>query len=547
MNNNAFNVSVMDVEKFVEKNICQRVTTTLSKQPSSHLFHPEGIFSEEIFGQLNTEERMTRFGYVDLNTPIITPVLFRMVKALAPWHIDVMAGKQNAVFDNGTKELRKSFDPADPTGFTFYISVFPDIVFKESKSISRSEKIKTLNHYRKIGIYLKYLVEPAGLRDVIEDESGRQKIEDINKLYIQLISYTNALSNQAASSTIYDPIKFNIQSKAVEIYSYIDNILDGKRGFLRGQFGKRNIALGTRNVITATNYSANSPDDPQFLKPTETLVGLFQTMKGMQPLIVHYIKTIFTIPIFGEDIDQTSVPVIDPKTLEIVYADIPENERDSFISSDEITEMISKFGSNDFRTSPVKVYDRKNEFYYLYMMYDDGRTVRLFSTLASFEESFPKYNKKYIRPMTYTDMMYIVTYLASRDRHCFITRYPVLGDGSCYPSQIHLASTTPSRKVKLIIPSSNTNIDLPDYPILGKPFIDGVSLASPRLNGLGADHDGDTVSVNFVMLDESNEECKKYLDSPRSMVDTNANLIASSSTDLIDYTLFALTHTMEDL
>lgn len=547
MKTNAFNVSVMDVENFIERNICQPVTTTLIKQPSSHAYHPDGIFSEDIFGQINTPERIARFGYVDLNTTIITPVLFRMVKALAPWHVDVMAGRQMATFDKATGLLEKSSTDEGDTGFSFYMKVFPDIKFKESKSISRSEKIQVLDRTRKRGMYQRYLIEPAGLRDIEEDETGRQKIEDINKLYIQLVSYTKALGDGSSKSRIYDPIRFNVQMKAVEIYSYLDNMMDGKRGFLRGQYGHRNVALGTRNVITATNYSANSPDDPQFLKPTETLVGLFQVMKGMQPLVIHHLKTVFTYPTFGEEIDQTTIPLTDPKTYELVYVDVSEDERESFTNSDELAGMISRFGADDFRSMPVKVYSRDGKPFYLRALYDDGRRIMMFSSIVDLKRVIPDFKKEYIRPMTYIDMMYICTYLSALGRHCFITRYPVLGDGSCYPSEIHVATTTPSRKVKLLDNDGNTQIEFSDYPILGKQYIDGVSLASPRLNGLGADHDGDTVSVNFVLLDEANEECKTYLQSPRSMVDTNANLIASSSTDLIDYALFGLTHVQEDL
>lgn len=547
MSNLAFNVKVMDVEDFVKRHLCQEVKSTFITEPSSYRYHSEGIFSEEIFGQLNTPDRLRRFGYIDLKTKIITPVLFRMIKLLAPWHIEVMAGRQKAFFNEATGELIKSTNTDGDTGFSFYMDVFPKIQFAKSKSISRSEKIEVLDKTRKTSIYIKYLVEPAGLRDISEDQSGRQTIEDINKLYIQLISYTHALQNNP-TSRVYDPIRFNIQSKAVEIYSYLDNMMDGKRGFLRGQFGHRSIALGTANVITATSYSANSPKDPQFLKPTETRIGLYQCMKGTQPLIIHYLKTLFFDLTFGTDLNQTAVAVTDPKTLQVVYIEISDKERESFTTEDAVISMISRYQSYDFRTLPVVVYDHNGSPFYLRMLYDTGRSIGMFSSIDDLKASVPDYKKEYIRPMTYVDMFYIATYPALKGKHAFVTRYPVLGDGSCYPSEVHIATTTPARTVKLHdLKNAQDLFTLPEYPIIGKPYVDGVSLASPRLAGLGADHDGDRVSINFVLTDDGNDECREYLDSPRSMVDTSADLIASKSTDLVDYTLFALSHVPEDL
>ena len=66
---------------------------------------------------------------------------------------------------------------------------------------------------------------------------------------------------------------------------------------------------------------------------------------------------------------------------------------------------------------------------------------------------------------------------------------------------------------------------LPEYPILGNPYQDTVQVGFERLAGLGADYDGDTVSFNGVMSEEANEECKNYLESPRSLIDSLQRLV----------------------
>ena len=91
--------------------------------------------------------------------------------------------------------------------------------------------------------------------------------------------------------------------------------------------------------------------------------------------------------------------------------------------------------------------------------------------------------------MTWAEACYIATELAVEGKHAHVTRYPVLGDGSCYPTKIHLCSTIPGRVVHLIdmtMPEHPVRM-FPEYPILGNAYQDTVVVSFDRLVGLSAD------------------------------------------------------------
>ena len=98
-----FNIKVMDVDDFIQEVGARPVTSLAIHTPSSTEFHPDGLFSEEIFGMIGSEERLkTAFGYIELNTVILAPVIYRHLVKLSAFYEDIMAGKSYAIFDDKT-------------------------------------------------------------------------------------------------------------------------------------------------------------------------------------------------------------------------------------------------------------------------------------------------------------------------------------------------------------------------------------------------------------------------------------------------------------
>lgn len=542
------NIAIMDVDRFIFDNRVLPVTSNLSFEPSTNNFNPDGLYSEEIFGPIGSPDRMLRFGYIELNTQIFNPKIFKIILKLGSLYKDIISGAAYAVFDPVIKDFKRVVgDPMDTpgadTGYSFFVSHFHEISFRTTPSSKRDENIKVIEQYQQRALISRYLVEPAGLRDIVNDSSGRLVQDDVNKLYTSLLLYTRSIP-KGTRSPLYDPVRYQLQSKAQEIYEYIENFLDGKRGFIQGSFARRKVANGTRNVITAAPFIAASPEDPQILAADDVMVGVFQTVMGLKPYTKYAWSAVFTKPIFKNDAG-TRVALTDPKTGKLVYTTITPTERDKWTSGDGVEKLINSLRNTAIRSLPVFIKDEDGKDYALALVYDEGDTIALCRSIEDLERSWPrKVNKDNLRPITYIEVFYLIAEMISYGKHVMITRYPVLEQGSTYVGKIHVVSTTPSRKVEVIdllapdVPPSTMR----QYPVIGASYMDAAMVHPSKLGGLGGDHDGDKVSIEYIMTSDANEECAEYLRSPRSVISTDMRFTTGASTYLVDLCLHNLTY-----
>lgn len=547
-------LSILNYEQRIKDKGYKEVTSNFVHETSSTKFHPEGLFSEEIFGQVTSPERLVRNGYIDLHTTVFHPRIYRILKSLKGLYEEIISGKSYAGFNASIGDFEKaSMDDmeADPkslpwvevgTGFTFFLKYFPKLNIKPTESISRTDKILLLNKYRNMVTVSKWIVVAAGQREYQEDSKGGGASEEINKLYSSLLRLTKALPPKSDSSPVFDTIRYAIQNKINEIHEYGVNFLDGKTGFVQRKYGYRKLAYATRNVITSPNMAAMTPSSPQFHDLFESKIPLFQAAKAFQPLVVFNLKEQFFGSIFN--ISSNNVSLIDWNTNELVYREISETEKNRFMLSDEIVDIINLYRNNKVRFRPVRAQDIDGNWYKLYLMYDTGKEVWIFRNIEEFKQNLAEqdvnFDEQYIRDFTYADMLYISTYFATRGRNVTITRYPAIEPGSIFPSKVHLVSTKPGRIVTFRSHIGN-GLQFPEYPIIGARSVDSTILHPSRLAGLDADFDGDTISVNSVMSKEANDECNAYYDSLGSLIDLNGSLLVNIDTDLINWITFNLT------
>lgn len=535
------NINIMDVDAFIKENNVKAVTSMFIKETSTNVFHSSGLFSEEIFGQIGSPERLISFGYIELKTKILHPIIYNNICRLKAIYEDIMASKVYAIFDNDDKDFVKVEEgqPGAKTGYKFFIDNLPKVKFKVNDSLLRTDKINVIEKYRSSMFITKCLVMPAGIRDMhIED--GKPEKNSINSLYTSLIGYASAMSTELGESDIFDAIRFSIQRKVSEIYDFIFEMIDGKYGFFQRKYGSRNLALGTRNVISPASMAAVSPNSPQFLKSDEVKLPLFQAAKMYLPLCIYNMKLMFFGDVFSQSSDQVSL--IDKKTFKMLYQPVDEEEKNKFLSTEGLEKIIDLYRDREFRFKPVEVYNDDGEAFYIYMVYDLEDEVIVIRSVSSLIEGLKTMGKAFnpdrLRPITYAELIYISTFVAAKDKYATVTRYPAIGEGSTVPCKAHITSTTPSRAVKYIqLERGMDSFIFPEYPVLHASSIDSTVLHPSILGGLGADFDGDTVSVNGVLTKEANEEIGNYLDSIERYVHTNGSLVYSK-TDLISLTLF---------
>jgi hypothetical protein len=220
-------------------------------------------------------------------------------------------------------------------------------------------------------------------------------------------------------------------------------------------------------------------------------------------------------------------------------------EKAKFVTSQATEAIINRFKNTAIRWNPVTVKDENDRDMYLCMVYDQGNRITLFRSIDDLKSFLPEhmvFDKKKVRPITWAEMLYLATYRAAEHRNVMITRYPVLEEGSTYPSKIHLVSTRPSREVKVFdLITQQDELSLPHYPIKEQAaFIDSLIVHSGSLAGLGGDYDGDTGSANYVMSDDGNKQIEDYYGQVKSFLLAEGRFLKGSPTDIVLSTVSAM-------
>lgn len=537
----AIKVKLLDIDKYVEEAALQPVTSHMIYEPSTSIFDSQGLYSEEIFGQIGTVDRYERVSYINLNTKVIQPFLFKAIVSLKVIYKDIIAGKRYAIFDKEKKDFvaAPKDDENANTGYGFFCRHIGEIEFEKKESIRTRDKIANLEKYRDILFMDKILVIAAGMRDV-DTSSDRVQADEINKYYMTLLKYARGLPQNSETNSLYDNVRYRVQLKVNQIYDYLYNIVEGKGGFIQRQYASRDIVSSSRNTIGPSNSKVSHPDDPQYIKCTEIGVPLFEAVATNKILMTHTIRSFFISSIF--DGKSSTVPLINPKSLELEYVEVDESEKEVYTSGDGISTLINRFKHTDFRTKPVAVKAMDNKWWYLYLIYDTGDDIYILRSIEEFKAQYKgTVDMKKMRPMTYLEFFYICGYVATRGKHTSATRYPVIHAYQINSARTHLLSTDPPRKVNFY-PSATSpqSIPLPRYPIIGNPYFDNAVLHKSFLASYGADFDGDQMNVVPLFGDDTNDETREFMFSVRAVVHPTGKLILDICTDNNELTFYNL-------
>ena len=143
------------------------------------------------------------------------------------------------------------------SGINYFISIFKKLDIDKFKK-SRPKNVKFIKDNKNKIFIDKYLVLPAGIRDLSISKTSNQTIvnfSDLSELYTNLIRHTNALGSDSAllPDEIKKPIIEQIQKTVLEINNWIKNRLKGKSGLIRGGLLRKVIDYSGRLVVTTDN------------------------------------------------------------------------------------------------------------------------------------------------------------------------------------------------------------------------------------------------------------------------------------------------------
>jgi hypothetical protein len=450
-------------------------------------FHPDGLFSTEIFGKVGEEKRNRMFSYIELNIPVLHPKIYKSICDLKALYEEILAGKTYAIFDKASKDFIKSDPVKGRTGYAFFMENYNDLEFEERESPKRETSIALVNKYRKDSLFDKFVVLPAGLRDYEIDENGKPSEDEINTLYRRILSTASIVSGVNVGSNLeyLNASRYNLQLAIAAIYDYLENFLSGKGGFVQSKWGSRKVYNSTRNVITSYTQTASEVDSPVNVSIQQTVVGLYQSMRSIAPLAVHHIRDGFLSKVFTGP--NSPAVLINKTTFRKEVVNLNPEHYDNWMTNEGIEKLLSKFSEENIRHDYIEI-----EGYYLGLMYKGEDTYRFVQDVNDIpDEMFSGkvgLGAKELTPITYTELLYLSVKDAVKETPCLVTRYPVSGYGSIYPSFVYLKTTARSEvRYELDDNWQKTNKIANEFPKYGEAFFNSVSPAPPSLGRLAAD------------------------------------------------------------
>jgi hypothetical protein len=468
-------IELYDIDKDIKLNQLKEVSSTQIYTTSNH-FHPNGLFSEEIFGQTE-DERTYRCGYIKLPIHVFNPGVAKTIIMRSGGIIKKMAYAE--VKCNLVDGVLVADDEGQYTGIKDLYEIWDQIDIRKTLKSKNEKSLDILTKSPKRLIFNdKVLVVPPNMRRIVE-KNGKQSKSELNSLYIKLLGLKSV--TQYTSTNVYK-VYNNIQDTLIAIYVYFDTFVAGKNGFFqKNLLAKTSVGI-VRNVISCPSYKSEDPEVGIFKTgyPLHSLCSMFK------PFIKFHMK---------QFLSYDNLCMIHPNPQEISRENIAN------IYDDKMLEDLIR----------VYSYNPGSRFKKLYLDPECTKPI-IFSAM------YTKDNTPISRELTLTDVIYLAAYQAVivPDRMVYLVRYPIGKYLGAFFTGVYLMSTinTASVQYQGVVYKRYPVID-PDmsHARVSTQFVDVVNMTNSRLVNIGGDYDGDTIKSTGIWSDEANEKARKLMKS----------------------------------
>ena len=464
---------LFDIDRYIKTNDLKEVKSQHIYR-TQNMFNPEGLFSEEIFGQ-TSEEQKYRCGYIKLPVHVFNPSVAKTIIARSGGIIRKMAyGETKCSLKNGVLIPDKE---GQYCGLKDLYDIWEQIDIRKTLNTRSNDNIDILTKSPKRLLFNdKVLVLPPAFRP-IGMRNGRRTKNELNSLYTHLIGLKSVTAH--TTSNVYQ-IYAKFQDGVMNIYTYIHDYVGSKNGFFQKHLLAKTTTFTARNVISAPRYNTGNP-----------AVGIFRTG---YPL--HTCATLFR-PIVSFQMKQF-----------FTYSNI----QDIHINPEEVkSNLIQNIYDNKMIEDLLTIYMENPGSRFRIMYLDEENTKPI-----QFEYLDVQKNQTVTRPLTLTDVIYMCCKSAIEDagRMVYTVRYPIGDYLGAFFTKVHVLSTLETTKIQF----KGRNYDY--YPIVDieKPhnrvatsFIETVNMSNSRLKALGADYDGDTIKSVGLWSDEANKKAEELM------------------------------------
>lgn len=493
-------LSILDMDRLISVNKLNEVTSPRLFS-NKMMFDPGGILSNEIFG-ISKGDRRNTFAYVNLKHHFIHPHIYtNVLKSMFGAVVYIASGQKRYVIQNGWPI---EDDENGWTGLENLYDHWNEIDWKKSKSVNKDNKNLLINLNRDQIFINSILICPPAFRDVMiaGTVDSSDHVSEINDLYVKLIRADSLLSEGGLFARTQYATQMKVQETLVTIYDYFKNLIAKKHGLIKKNLMGKKVDYGVRTVISAPTFNNERMED-NIVDIEHSALPISSCCSTFYPLIESWLKNFFTREIIN---DPNIITYYDYANGKEITASLKDPEVQ--FSERNIRKMINDYclnPDNRFRVINVDVI----------VPYRGRDKIVPASMLLKGKIMLPNNVSKVLnRSLTVTDILYIACVDVCEKRHVMVSRYPVGTDKGIYFNKIRVQST--SNHVKVVFNGK----EYPFYPDIdfnvphdkvGVQFIDTLVMSNSHLDGMGADYDGDQVSVRGIWSDEANLEAEEIM------------------------------------
>jgi len=313
-------LTILDIDKFIQKNNCKEVKNA---KVSPKGFDPESLWSENIFGPIGSRIRRTQFGYIQLKSNIIHPVIFNILKVCSEQTSKIINKKATYIVSDKVYVE----DPSGETGISFLIRTLNEV---DLQLMSKKEKLDSANFIeinKKKILIDKFIVIPASYRDIdLSKKDSMQMQSEVNTIYKDILYINSQLSGDIyLDEILIDKLQYNLN----KLVTWFQHQLKGKKGILRGNMLKKRMDYTSR-LVCVTNQEIPLG---YIGIPWHTTLAIFEPLFTFycykkDPTILEDIKSFLKKDIldFNDFLkfiqDFTAIPQIVPPELQHKLTDI---------------------------------------------------------------------------------------------------------------------------------------------------------------------------------------------------------------------------------
>lgn len=511
-----FHIEQLDQEKLIKVNDLPQVTNPVifnASTPTS-----DGLLSNELFG-ITKDERAGIFGYLDLEGTFINPFYYKIWLKIDRNLRSCIYETQNFII---SKEGYLEPNESGETGLNFLIKNIDKINFKNTKKDNLLKALMDAKKENKL-FTKKFIIIPPYYRDVDHKSGGRISIGEINKLYVNLINNIKALSEMHDYGlSISGGIRGKIQDVMLEIYNWFtvgESIVGGehtgsgifkKFGIIRRSVMSKTTDYSARLVLSAANINVNKKED-LMVDMDYSAVPLSAACVIAYPFMIYHLRQFFNNEFGGQlyysyTNNKGELAQVELDNPQIAFSD------DRF--DKELNEFIHGYSN---RLKPVSIPNK------------EGKDIVLnFKGYSITEEEYQKgvreNNNMIERDITWVDIFYIAAVAATEDKMAKITRYPIDSHFNQLYTKMHINSTINTEPMVINGKFYKWYPKIRQEDIgkdTSNKFVDTCQISNPYCKMMGADYDGDQITISMPFSVEANKELENHLNSTSQFIGLN--------------------------